>query len=177
MDARRSLFAFTFLLICAGFARGEDLYFRAIVGNPTGNGRRPAGADLANYVEGQLPKDANATDYYSIRFTIGPPRPYATVDGDGEAYVVGWGNAALFNQGRPGIHPENPQANPTFEYGKESSIGGLVVRAPRKADVTGHLYVAKPEGKGMLDLKFKDSGVGIKRAVSQGLLAGEGPGT
>jgi hypothetical protein len=97
-------------------------------------------------VEGSLPKrekpDWQAYSRASWKYEM--TRPYATLDGPGEAYVVGRAGPGdpLFDP-RPSV-PVNP-VGPGMR---------LLIRAEEGKDLSGRLFVAKPDLSGMQVLRF-----------------------
>jgi hypothetical protein len=109
------------LALCAAHATAEEAYYDVSL------------TDL-RLTEGQLPADLDVW-----RMRLPERRPYAVLDGEGEAYI-----------GLP--------AEGGWEawYGWESvrTSASLAIAAPAGQDVTGHLYLPRTDAEGMERLSF-----------------------
>jgi len=133
MCPKHSLYSLAILLSFTLAARAEDAYFSVPL------------KDL-NITEGKLPEVANpdvsqAAGWGNWRYAESK-RPYAVVDGHGEAYLR-W-EAPPYT-----ATPYIPQP------GAEDAARALFIRAPKGTDVTGELFAPKADYTGLVRLKFK----------------------
>ena len=110
---------FAIAAACAAAAVAEDAYYNIPVGK-------------LKLVEGSLPKPKGNS---LISARLRALRPYATLDGQGEAYVDDRSYWTMFRV--PGV--DSPP---------------LVIRTPAGKDVAGRLFVANAERSGMVALRF-----------------------
>ncbi len=102
-------------------------------------------------VEGRWPATQPATQRYDMGKYVWrqAAAPYAAIDGGGEAYV------SLSNM------------NPWQPY--EATLGGtLYVKSDEPTDLTGHLYVPRPDDSGMDILRFKLPAASARAEYRQG---------
>jgi hypothetical protein len=132
MERRRLWIALAWLVVCAGFARGDDAYFRVMHD------------DLAKMVDGKLPElPAGYTENWWTGNRADFVRPYVALDRLGEAYVLSQSELAWLGTTVPNGSTD------------ETSLGAMFVRAPAGKDVAGRLFVPKRDLSGMIEIKFK----------------------
>jgi hypothetical protein len=135
------LLATALFCLFAGAARADDAYYRVPFKE-------------LDITEGRLPEsfgtDTTRWDRVNWRLTSAM-RPYPVIDGKGEAYFR-WNDYewASFPFGRPEAPARSNDNGP-------EPTNAIFIRAARGADVTGLLFVPKPDYTGMVRLKFKVS--------------------
>lgn len=112
--------------ICSA-ALAEDTFFRVRL------------SDI-KFLDGELPDYSTTTQDWRLQQRVLKTLPDVQLDDEGEAYLQR-GNLAsnIFDRARPAI----------------STPVHLAIRVPAKRDVTGCVIVAKPDGSGLIALKFR----------------------
>lgn len=118
MNCKKMILAPVVLAALATGALAEDAYFHVPV-------------TALHFTEGALPTGSPPTMRAQVL------RPYAALDGEGEAYVTG--------------EDYLPWQAPAENYRNVA----LAVRAPKGKEVTGRLFAPKPDLSGMVVLSFK----------------------
>jgi len=88
------------------------------------------------FIDGALPVPSELSEARSLEI-LPALEPYAVLDGEGEAYV-----------GRDSSESRSPSDRPF-----QNRV--IFIRAPKDKEVTGHLFIAKPDFTRMVHLKFK----------------------
>ena len=102
-------------------------------------------------VDGEFPTYKNANDDWPLRQQLMRVLPFVVLDEAGEAYLQRgdlWSNV---------LDPKDPEAKPVF----------VAIRSSAKKDVTGRLFMPKPDGNGLLALKFQIAASSAKRDAAR----------
>jgi hypothetical protein len=124
--ARMGLLLLVLATSHAAAARGEDAFYSVRI------------SDVA-LTEGKLPEyDLSPTNQLPFPFPRQIPAPYVALDGDGEAVVE------MMNRFAPWSFTQQDLLEAT-----------ILVRVPEKREITGRLYVPKPDLQGFVVTRFR----------------------